>query len=355
MPASADPDLALRLAKATADLYANAVEQLLNQVARRLARGIDRPGWAEAKLIEQVALRDQALKLVNRLQTLGAEAAAGAIADAYRLGALSAAAELGVGFGATNTMAVDQLVAETVTALRSTHGQILRTVLDVYRTVIAEAGTPSALTGAITRRQAAQRVLDQFANRGVTGFVDTAGRSWQLDAYAEMATRTAVSRAQVAGSLDRYLADGNDLVIVSDSPQECRWCRPWEGKVLSITGATPAGTSVGGFTVAGSVGAAQSAGLQHPNCRHSLGAFVPGITRRMRNTADPAGDNARQEQRRLEAGVRQWRRRAAVALDPQAKREATMRADQWQARLRRHVEAHDLKRQRHRETIGAAR
>jgi hypothetical protein len=355
MPAAADPDLALRLAKATADLYANAVETLLAQVARRLARGIDRPGWAEAKLLEQVQLRNQAQAVVDRLQRQGPAAVRDAITDAYRLGAVTAAAEVGVGFGVTSTAAVDALIRETVTGLVSTHGRILRSILDVYRTVIAEAGTPGALVGAETRRAGTQRALDRFADRGVTGFIDTGGRRWQLDTYAEMATRTAVGRAQVAGALDRYQAAGNDLVIVSDSPAECRWCRPWEGRVLSITGATLAGTEVGGFTVAGSVADAQAAGLQHPNCTHSLSAFEPGLTRPMVNTANPQGDAARQEQRRLEAGVRQWKRRAAVALDDQARREANARARAWQARLRQHVDTNDLKRQRHRETIGAAR
>ena len=47
MPAGADPDLALRLAKALVDLYAQAEADLLDAVARRVARGIDQPGWAE--------------------------------------------------------------------------------------------------------------------------------------------------------------------------------------------------------------------------------------------------------------------------------------------------------------------
>ena len=53
-----DPDLPARLAKAIADTYAEAGADLLRIVAARLARGIDEPGWAEAKLAEVLRLRD---------------------------------------------------------------------------------------------------------------------------------------------------------------------------------------------------------------------------------------------------------------------------------------------------------
>lgn len=358
MPAGADPDLALRVAKAVADVYGEAAARLLAVVARRLARGIDEPGWAERKLLEIVGLRDDARKILDRLDVLGPEAVEASILEAFEVGAAAAVDELKLDASLaprTNTRAVDVLVRETVTSVRSTHGQILRSVEDVYRTVIAEVSAPGVVTGTETRRQATQRALDRFAARGITGFRDRSGRNWELESYTEMATRTAAGRAQIAGSLDRYVADGRDLVIVSDHTQECELCRPWEGKILSITGATPAGTRVGGFVVAGTVREAQSAGLQHPNCRHNLAAFVPGLTRPMRGTADPEGDAARQEQRRLERGVRAWKRREAVALDDSARALARAKVREWQTALRSHVDEHGLKRQRQREQVGRAR
>lgn len=354
MPASPDPDLALRLAKATADVYAEAAERLLAIVARRLAHGLDDDSWASHKLAEIIALRDQAVAVVERLEVLGP--VTDAITRAWDRGQLDATADgIALEFGRTNTATVDGLIRDTVAQLESTHRQIMRSTVDAYRQVIAEVSAPQVLTGTVSRRQATQAALDRFANRGITGFVDRAGRNWELQSYAEMATRTAVGRAQVAGTLDRIEGSGNDLVIVSDAPQECEACRPWEGRVLSISGATPKGTRVGGFTVAGTVAQAQSAGLHHPNCRHRLGAFVPGLTERMTDTADPDGDRYRQEQRRLERGVRHWKRRAAVAMDEPTRKAADLRARTWQARLRQHVDQNDLKRQPQRERIGSAR
>lgn len=346
MPATPDPDLALRVAKEIADIYGQAVDDVLRVVARRLAAGIDRPGWAERKLVEQVRLRNEARDIVDRLTTLGPDAIRGAVEAGWLAGVGEAAADLEVttGFVGTNTRAVEALARETVERVQSTHLQLLRSVDDAYRAVIAEASAPGVVTGTVTRRVAAQRALDRFADRGITGFVDQAGRRWQLETYAEMATRAAAGRAQVAGALDRYQAAGKDLVVVSDAPQECRLCRPWEGRVLSISGATPDYPTVASAT---------AAGLHHANCRHSLTLFTPGLTRRPTRTADPEGDAARQEQRRLERGVRHWRGREAVAITPQAQRLAKAKVRDWRAALDRHVEAHDLKRLRHRETLGA--
>jgi hypothetical protein len=348
MPAQADPDIALRLAKAVADIYGQAAQRMLETVARRLATGIDSPGWAERKLLEILRLRDEAQRILDRLTTAGPEAVAEVIDEAYQLGSTAAAKALGIEatFGVTNERAVQALAQETVTAVTSTHGQILRSTLDAYRSVIAETSVPDVVTGTTTRRQAAQRALDRFADRGISGFTDTAGRQWQLESYVEMATRTGSAQAQVAGHLDRYVDEGHDLVIVSDAPQECRLCRPWEGRVLSIRGRTP------GYPT---VTQARRAGLLHANCRHSLGAYIPGLTRRMTHTADPKGDAAGQEQRRLERGIRQWKRRAAVAMDDQAKRSANAKVRQWQEALRLHVERNELKRLPAREQIRSAR
>lgn len=344
MPAQADPDLALKLAQATADLYGQAVERLLAMVARRLAQGIEQPGWAETKLAQLTVLRNDAQRVVAALEADAPGVVAEAVRRAWEAGQKAATAEVSGGIAvATNTAAVDRLVAEAVQQVTSTHPQILRSTIDVYRQVIQQA-SGQTVAGAATRRQAAQQALNRFANEGIVGFTDSKGRRWGLDSYTEMACRTTVGRAQVAGTLERFQADGRDLVIVSDAPQECSVCRRWEGRVLSISGTDPKHPSLA---------TAQRAGLLHANCRHRLGAYIPGVTKRLTDTADPAGDQARREQRRLERGVRQWKQRAAASLDDDTRRQCERRARDWQARLREHVQANDLKRQPQRERLGA--
>lgn len=128
-------------------------------------------------------------------------------------------------------------------------------------------------------------------------------------------------------------------------------CRPWEGKVLSLSGAP----RLDGVPVAGTLDQAQASGLLHPGCRHTIGAYLPGFTKLPTDTADPDGYEDRQHLRYLERGVRAWKRREAVALDPQAKAHARAKVRQWQARIREHVEETGTKRQPFRESVGAAR
>jgi len=351
MPAGADPELGLRLAKSTADLYGQAVDELLSIVARRLARGIDQPGWAERKLMEQLGLREDARAVVERLVTLGPDSVRTAVTDGWRRGATQPEPGIAARFGVTNTRAVDAIITETITRLQSMHTQILRATDDMYRSVIAEASS-LAVTGTTTTRQAAHQAVARWADQGITGFVDSAGRRWQADTYAEMATRTAVGRAQVAGTLDRFVAAGRDLVIVSDHAGECSACRPFEGRVLTLGGTAPGTALADGATVMATVEEAQEQGLLHANCRHVLGAYIVGLTRPMpKPTADPEGERLRNEQRRLERGVRMWRRRELTALTPVAQRQAAGKVREWRRALKTHVEGNSLKAQPQRTVV----
>lgn len=349
--ASIDPDIALRIARATADIYGDAAAQLLQLVARRLAQGIDTPGWAEAKLAEIVPLRDEARKILDRLAVLGPDAIRAAIVEAAEIGAGRPTIE-GTLNPVTNTRAVELLAEQTVAQIDGLRPAILRSTLDLYRTVIAETSAPGVITGTMTTRQAAQRALDRFAGHGITGFIDRAGRRWELEAYVEMATRTAAGHAMIDARTDQYRQDGRSLVICSNAPQECSVCRPYEGQLLSLDGEN-VGATIDGIKVVDTLTGARSRGLFHPNCRHNVRPFIPGLTQPFTNTEDPDGDRARQEQRRLERGVRQWKRRAAVALDDDTRRLAEARAREWQARLRDHVRVNGLKRQPGRERLGA--
>lgn len=369
MPIS--PEMAESLAKAVVDVMLRAETTMLDQVARRVARGIDTPGWAEAKLAEVHAVRRAAEAEVARALGQAGDATEKSLRMAYNRGVATAGTDLSaigvsreLAFGPVNLARVEALVAETVGLIDQTRLRILRTAQDGYRDVIART-VGDVATGTTTRRQAAQRALDAFASQGVTGFVDGAGRSWDLASYSEMAVRTGAGRAAVNGHLDRLLEVGQDLVIVSDAPQECEICRPWEGKVLSISGQTRGsvradnlrGEGTVSVTVDGTVAEARAAGLWHPNCRHTASLFQPGVTRpkAQRETADPQGDADRQELRRLERGTRQWKRRGAVAISDEARAQARRKTAEWQGRIRAHTAGTTAKRQRAREQIGAAR
>lgn len=345
MPIS--PELGEQLASRVLQIYTDAEEELLRKVARRIERGIDEPGWAERKLAEIQGLRREAQATVRELSTRASNEIPAVIADAYESGVAAARDDL-AGLDSTFTIATNQrtvrrLAQETADNVGATHLRILRSTDDAYRTTIARA-TSQVTAGAVTRREAAQRALASFANHGITGFIDSSGRAWDMASYTEMAVRSSAGRAAVGAHVDALQDNGHDLVIVSDAPQECAICRPFEGQVLSLSGRTR------GYA---SLASAEAAGLFHPGCRHSIGIYIPGVTRPIQRTADPVGDQERQEQRYLERGVRQWKRREAVAFTPAEKAASAAKTREWQARLQDHVKATDGKRLRYRESLGA--
>lgn len=308
------PEEALRLAKTVADIYAEGTTNLLVTIAKAAARGVDRPQWANERLAETLQLRDKAQRVVADMQARGGDAATRVLQEAYSGGRLRSPLDA-PGMVAVNQRSVLALAQQTTQALQAASPQILRWTDDVYRRTIAEAAAPGVVTGTLSRRMAAGRAIDRFAAIGVTGFTDRAGRKWALDTYAEMATRTAAGRAHLAGNLDRYTSSGVDLVIVSDSPEECALCREYEGKILSLSGAPPNTGDTAGFVYMGSLADAVGGGLFHPNCTHRTSAFTPGLTKPLTGTANPAGDRLRQRQRELERRVRESKRRVA-AVEP---------------------------------------
>jgi hypothetical protein len=360
------------LAERTRDLYADAEERLLGIIARQLAAGLDAPGWVERKLAAVQAVRRASQAVVDELGKAVSLDVFDAVADAYNQGHRAAVAELGALSDddrrqaddvIPQAQAVDRLAQEAVDVVTSTHRSILRALVDGFRQVVAEvAATPLLGTG--TRRQAAQDAMHRWADRGITAFTDRAGRRWQLTSYAEMAVRTAVGRAATEAHMRTLTEHGVDLVVVSDSPRECPLCRPWEGRVLTIGGPAGARTvevehavedgRMVPVRVAGSLDEARLAGLQHPNCRHSISAYTPGITRVEQARSDPAGYEAGQRQRAIERNIRKWKRVEAASVDPAARRAAAAKARQWQAAMRAHLAAHpDLRRTRVCEQVGA--
>ncbi|KMS68218.1 hypothetical protein ACZ91_66920, partial [Streptomyces regensis] len=190
--------------------YQAAETALLGLLADALAADIESPHWAELKLAAVGDLRQAVEQVAAALETDTDGAVRRALVTAYDRGRQAAVAELGaldVGRELVareqlpGAPAVDRLAASMAADTRPLYVRITRAVVDVFRRVVAHA-SGAVLLGALTRRQAAQQALDSFAQRGVTGFVDRAGRSWDMASYAEMATRSVTARAAIEGHTD---------------------------------------------------------------------------------------------------------------------------------------------------------
>lgn len=363
-----DPGYGERLARRVSELYAEAELGLLRRIARALGQGLDSPTWASSKLLELDLLRSRMAQDLAALDVAAATSIRATIAQAFQTGQALAVADLDdldieVRMPPARARAIEQIAAETIGVVSRVRPAALRAVTDIYQQVVGEASA-STILGADTRRAATQGALDRLAGRGITGFTDTAGRSWSMETYTEMAVRTGAGKAAVQGHVDQLTANGLDLVTVSDAPRECPACRPWEGKILSLSGGVAGtierpsltGSGTVSVRVTGTLDDARRAGFQHPNCRHSVSAYLPGATRRPAATPEPDGYEAQQRQRAIERTIRTWKTREALALDDTAAATAHAKVQQWQAAMRDHLATNTaLKRQSGRERIGAAR
>ncbi len=342
------PHQAEALAQRIVELYSAAEYELLAQLAHHLAKGLDTDDhWTERQLAEVQRFNRVAWEILEKLGAESAAAVSAVVGQAGNRGGAIAVASMmnaAVMSTAVDPFAVTAIAAELEQKLAASRGRIFRSADDIYRKVIAET-TPLATQGTITRRQAADRALRKLASHGVTGFIDRQGKRWEAASYVEMASRQATKEAAIQGHTDRLVAQGHNLVIVSDVPQECADCRPFEGKVLALK---PDGQHK-------SLDDARRAGLFHIGCRHSLSRYQPGRTRSFGETADPEGDKARQKLRYLERQVRAAKREKATALDDAGRKQANARVRTYEAKIREHVATTSAKRQRHRERVSAAR
>lgn len=354
------PDDGARLSAQTIDLVIEAELLMLRRVRDSLAKGIETPAWVEAKLLELQRLRRDLTADLSTLNVALAAEVERVVGLAYTTGSALAVGDLddaGIrpGLPRGQFAAVQVIARDVIATIQGVAPVALRSVADAYQAVVAEA-TGTVLMGASTRVEAAQAALDRLLGDGITGFTDAAGRNWRLESYIEMAVRTGTGQAAMRGHVDTLAASGHDLVYVIPGPRACPDCDQWSGQVLSISGATSNVIVDGARLDVAALDAVRGTGhLFGPNCRCTQGLYLPGITTPQTERPDPAGYAAGQEQRRLERGVRGWKRREELALTPEARRSAQAKVREWQSRLREHLVAHpDLKRLPRREQISRA-
>jgi hypothetical protein len=205
--------------------------------------------------------------------------------------------------------------------------RITRYADDVYRAVVSDAAQAQVL--GLTPAQAQHTAYRDLVRQGVTGFTDSKGRNWELSAYVEMATRTAVERAFNVSHLDRMQSLGFELFSVPDDGHPCPLCLPWQGKVLSVTPDSRADATIAEAT---------AEGLFHPRCRHVLVGYLPGVTDmpapHVWSGADQAKYVESQRQRKLERDIRAAKRELAAAFTPEMRSQAQFNVRRAQARMR---------------------
>lgn len=371
------PDDRDALDKAIADLagmFADAEASLQRAIAVQVAAGLEAGADTAATLLRITELRAAAQQVAGALRAATPEQVATILEAATAGGVAAALDELATLGGvpalarttavARGAFAAQALTLDLTSAFDDVTRRILRWPDDVYRQVIAGPTSRLLLGLGQTTRTAQAAAWQDLIRRGAPTFIDKAGRRWNTATYVEMATRTAARRAWNAQHEQTLVDNGTDLVSVVVGSDACQSCAQWAGKVLRI-GQGPAGrmaipSAVGSgtvtVTVAGTLEQARDQGWQHPNCRCTTVAFIPGLDPVVdATTHDPELEQQREHLRHLEREVRKAKIDAAAAVTPEGRRRANTAVRDLQQRIREHVDDTGLNRKRYREQINLGR
>lgn len=355
--AKIDKDINEALIEDILQVYADAEIKMLQAVAKRVAKGITTEGWNEQKLKSTQALKNEIEKVLGNTSKLSKKKVSKGIIDAYKKGKADVGGVKGVHETILDEldipMNLKMLILSTNGLLDNASFQVLRKSNDAYQQVMANS-TTGLLAGTDTRIQASQKMLNEFASKGITTFVDKAGRNWDLGSYAEMCARTVSAHAALQGHIDRQVEVGEDLVKVSTIGTTCPICQRWQGVILSISGNHPKYHSLD---------EAKAAGLFHPNCKHTLGMYIPeldeGTSHEGKVEPDPLDLNSQsskrnkliEQQRANERNIRYWKKRQALAITPKEQKKCQEKIKYWQYKNLLHCEKHGLRRQYAREGV----
>lgn len=336
---------------------------ILSAIAKALAADADSAEWAAKVMARRPGLRRAISAIMFALATAAerdfdARDARAAVDAATR-------ARFAVTRLAKIAPTPSRSLTPTVIAPPVIHANLVREIMptvlretdDIFRRVVAEV-LALPITTERERLGAVQASLHHATRVGVVGFVDRAGKRWNMTSYLEMATRTALHRSAMDWYAHEISKAGLDLVlVVGHTP--CPRCAPFHDTLLSVSGATrgPVGVSESGrlIEVTMSLTEARARGLHHPNCRCTLVASLPGDDYAQNGQLDPQLYRDEQTLRRHERAVRMAKTQLATAITPERQSAAARKVRVTQKALRDHVSATAVRRQRHREQLDSPR
>jgi hypothetical protein len=147
-----------------------------------------------------------------------------------------------VTFNRLNRDFIKTAVADTQDDLLQVSQNVERKVRTAIRQVTAEAMRSNLTQGINTtdsiKRDILRDLRKQLGDSLNTGILDTMGRRWKPEVYAEMVTRTKLAQTQRESAINDAL--GRDAlygIISSHGAKDA--CRNWEGKIVKLTADAP--------------------------------------------------------------------------------------------------------------------
>lgn len=223
---------------------------------------------------------------------------------------------------------------ETVDAdFEKANTAVLRRMDDVYRQTIFRAQVHYN-TGTVSLEQAIDMATKDFLEKGIDAITYSDGKKVNIASYAEMALRTANHRAYLMGEGKKRQEMGLYLVVVSAHTTSCELCVPWQGEIIIDDVYGGGSKKVGDYPL---LSAAMEEGLMHPNCRHNLSTYFPGITTLPKvPDEEKALQNYKyeQQQRHIERQIRKYKRLAEGSIDEEKRKKYNAKVREWQGIMR---------------------
>lgn len=256
--------------------------------------------------------------------------------------------------GKNNDQKMDDLKKQVNQDMKKAQGAIWRRMDDVYRQTVYKAEMYMT-AGAKTLDQVIDMATKDFLTKGIDCVQYKNDHRINVASYAEMALRTASQRAALLAEGKKRNEWSMHTVFVSAHANTCPKCEPWQGKVL-VDDVFSSGTAAEAKDLGVPLlSEAIAAGLLHPNCRHTLVTYIPGVT--VLPTVPDADEavktyKAEQGQRALEQKMRKAKREAAGSCDEGNTKDAQLKLRELQKRMREDLDQHpELRREYDRKKI----
>ena len=231
-----------------------------------------------------------------------------------------------------------------------------RASMDILNQAAADVATSTK-----TQRDAVADAIRQLSERGLTGFVDRAGRNWSPEAYVNMVVRTTVHNTAIESTRARMFDYGTDVFQISAHAGARPRCYPYQGWFCCWSRSDGGEIELGnGQTVEyvsiHETSYGEAAGIFGINCGHYADPIIPGVSiPSAQDNIQDKEENDRlykesQEQRALERKIREAKRTVEL-LGDLATKEDRAKVREAQAAMREFINRTGLTRRPEREQV----
>lgn len=267
------PDEAKTLA-AMQKLYLKTEQRLINEITRK--RGLGYVDYAEVAALERVQkilleMENESFVYVPQLVETIFHGVSEKDAAGYENARVLTSTQIDVSQTLINNL-LGEITQASATALKTatTMLAIGRLEADEFREAALKYTAEQQALGS-SWRIAQENMAVNLNAKGITAYIDKAGRKWSLTDYCTMATRTTARQASVAANLTR---DDYDLWQISKIGSTCPVCAVYEGRVYSKSGTNPdyppLAAAFGKIDPHGPDNLANTYLNIHPSCLHSI-------------------------------------------------------------------------------------